>query len=79
MKMVFSIYGNLIGRGDTAASDYASDENAVVVDSVDGVDEIWRYSYDADTSSLVIKYEGMTDEEALAQLEADAAAEASAE
>ena len=78
MKMVFSIYGNLIGTGDANASDYAKDENAVVLDSVDGVNELWRYSYDADTSSLVIKYEGMTDEEALAQLEADAAAEANA-
>jgi len=75
MKLVFSIYGNIIGRGDQAASDYASDPNAVVFDAVEGVDELWRYSYDAETEALVVEYPDMTDEEALAQLEIDAAAE----
>lgn len=79
MKLVFSIYGNLIGAGEQAATDYANVPETVVVDSTTGVDEMWRYSYDADAAEVVIRYPGMTDAEALAQLEIDAAAEANAE
>lgn len=79
MKLVFSIYGNLIASGDQAANDYANVPETVVVDSTNGVDELWRYSYDADTDAVVIRYPDMTDEQALAQLEIDAAAEANAE
>lgn len=37
---------------------------------------LWRLTYDHDTSTLTVLYDGMTDEQAEAQLDADLAAEA---
>ena len=79
MKLVFNNEGVLMATGADAASAYSADENCTVADSVSGVLEMWRYSYDADTSSVVVRYADMTDAEALAQLEIDAAAEADGE
>jgi hypothetical protein len=79
MKLVFNNEGVLVATGADAASAYSADEICTVADSVSGVLEMWRYSYDADTSSVVVRYADMTDAEALAQLEIDAAAEADGE
>lgn len=73
MKLAFNEDGKLVCTGD-AALDYEVD-GFTVTDSVDGVNEIWRYSYDVENSTVVVAYAGMTDAEALAQLETDAAAE----
>ena len=77
MKLVFNSTGKLNGTGADAASAYEDDVHFAVADSVSGVSELWRYSYDWETSEVVVAYPGMTDPEAMVQLEADAAAEPS--
>lgn len=78
MKLAFNEEGKLVCTGD-AALDYEIDDSFTVTDSVDGVNEMWRYSYDVENSAIVVAYADMTDAEALAQLEIDAAAEQNAE
>lgn len=79
MKLIFGSAGNLIATGDDNAASYEGITGFRIADSVDGVSELWRYSYDIEGDALVVAYPGMTDEDAMAQLEADAAAEAAAQ
>jgi hypothetical protein len=69
MKLAFTIDGSLCATND-AADAYENDENFVVVDH-DSDYDLWRYSYDHENSTVVVAYGTSTDEEALAQLEAD--------
>jgi len=79
MKLIFQDDGKLIASGADAYASYQSDDDKFFGDSTSGVTEMWRYSYDVENGAVVVAYPTMTDAEALAQLEIDAAAEANAE
>ena len=75
MKLIFQDDGKLIASGAEAYASYQNDDGKFFGDSTSGINEMWRYSYDVENGAVVVAYPDMTDAEALAQLEIDAAAE----
>lgn len=75
MKLVFTQDGKLLGTGDDTYNVYQNDPDKHFADSLSGKNELWRYSYDVENDALVCAYPTLSDEDALAQLALDQAAE----
>jgi len=79
MKLVFNEEGILLGTGTETHNQYKNDENKFFGESISGIKEVWRYSYDVEKKEVVCAYPTLSDEEALEQLVKDQAAEENAE
>lgn len=67
MKVIFNSEGLPYDFGDRVDNYVGENTIAEVSDDI----EMWRVSYDYDTTSVVIRYEGMSNEDAHAQKIAD--------
>lgn len=79
MKLVFTQNGELLGTGDDCDNQYQSDTTKHFAESLSGKNELWRYTYDVENDALVCAYPTLSDEDALAQLATDQAAEENAD